>query len=369
MTPTSNDNLNTTIHFKPIVAQMPLVDSMSLILRKYYDLKSMEHTVTSIGHKIYRTHFDERFMLFIHEAFDIDKHFFNRLKFLSDFISMVNKDRLYKHHNEVIMAYTSEIFIFMFGDIFSVTIRKNETIENVSFKLFDLNIGYNSDKKGFNLEYHFKNRQLELHRTLILKGFKTFSHIYKVCNSSMTDAIKSVLEHDSVTLLSDEECCKISKKFKSFGNYYKFSLSDMNLFLPHILNKQQQRDLYSLLSLMFFESKLDNPEIVFTDNLLEFEVTQNFSKFKDVYSLYQFMFGRVINNSFVQDLSITTESEVFHYSGPITFDSNYPFVAKGYDDIYNLIKDRILDKIAAKLMVDKAEINNNSLVLYSMLSI
>lgn len=369
MTSTSNDNLTPITNFKSIVARMPLVDSMSLMLREYYDFKSMEHTVTSIGHKIYRTHFDERFMSFIHEAFDIDKHFFNRLKFLSDFISMVNKDRLYKYHNEVIMACTSEIFIFMFGDTFSVTIRKNETIENVSFKLFDLNIGYNSDKKSFNLEYHFKTRQLELHRTLIMKGFKMFSHIYKVCSASMTDAIESVLEHDEVTLLSDEECCKLSGKFKTFGNYYRFSLSEITDFLQHILSKKEQQDLYSLLSLMFFEAKLDNPEISVTDSLLEFEVNQHDSKFRDVYSLYQFMFGRVINNSFVQELFITTESEIFEYSGPITFDSYYPFVAKGYDDIYNMIKDRILGKIAAKLMVDKSEINNNSLILYSMLSI
>lgn len=355
--------------FKPIKARMPLIDEVSWILEKHYNFRSIPPYTTDHGHSLYRVEFDDRFLSFIEEAFDITQSLFYRMKFLSDFINVISKNKPFKYSEEIVIGKTSDIVLVLFGDVFSIHIRKDDKIDDFSIKFFDINIPFNPIEQKFDYEDYFNNRKLEIHRLAVLKGFTKFSHITKILDGSMTNRLYSVLDNNEVKILSKSECADIIQKRPNFGAYYIFDLSEINFFLPNILNKKSHRELNTLLSLILFEGQLDNSSVDSTHKFIEFEVTRTDSKFYSAYELYKFMFTRDIGHTVKNHLSITTENTVFEYYGPEHFDGYGERTVKGYEAIYDLIMNRILDKIAHKLEIEKKEINNKSILLYSMLSI
>lgn len=360
-------------------------------IESIYDINNAIPDARDKTFSLYKFCLDQKALDFISTFFKLDISKINQIKTLSSIETLITED-FFLYDKPVcgspftlsICIQASKIIVIL-GTMLSFTVDNGMPIENISFTV--------SDIQDIKLTYHELNsdygyEKIYQHQLNIIKKLLPVDITYTKFSSMLfqTAYFCTYIEINTIYHASKSNIEYFSdKEFKTrFNNHYvieeNIESSKIKLYLDNsfndiissIVKNDKISQLKQLLSVIVFDSQLDNQSFNFKEFKLTISKNNRYRTTADYYELYSLYIQNPHTHELSCYMNLDTSSETFSIdliSDSYIKDGVHIKKLHGFDDIYNHVKNRIANKLSKQLGLSPSELSCDSILLYSMATV
>lgn len=351
-------------------------DNLLAFTKNFYNLENETKNVHGNLVK-YDINTNVRLRDFLLEIFDFDIVNFKQIESLNQLIDIIEygKNESWKAlgDSKLSIGIRQNKIVFFYGSDFRFSVSSGQKKDDIEFDIYSNSVTLLEILDNSAHENIYQSLLTDLKSILVQDmNLKSFINTLK---TDIKDIINNKIKNNNVCYLTSDQfnnldCfIELNKQNSSNNNDNPIDINANNYkldkYLKDFVSANNIKKINEILTLFFFNIQIDDSLFKSKEFIVTIIDYMHKNKFKESYELYEIYLSRGFNYS--RCLLISTDETFLTY---IFEDENGELNRiEGVDAIYDHLKEIIADKISKNLDIDKKDINNKSVEVYTMMSL